>query len=83
PGPFAGGAGRAGGVSPPSQRSAGGSGGSPPGLAWRDLLTGVVHPGPRVLLAALTQRLPVALLVPAGSPGPAAETGHDESQVPG
>ena len=31
----------------PSQRSAGGSGGSPSGLAWRDLLTGAVHPGPR------------------------------------
>jgi len=56
-------------------------GGPPPGLAWRDLLTGVVHPGPQVPLAALTQRLPVALLVPAGPPGPAADAGADEPQV--
>ncbi len=53
------------------------------GGPWRDLLTGAVHPGPRVPLAALTRRLPVALLVPAGSPGPAAEAGQDESRGPG
>jgi (1->4)-alpha-D-glucan 1-alpha-D-glucosylmutase len=51
------------------------------GGRWQDLLTGAVHPGPRVPLAALTQRLPVALLVPAGSPGPAADPGHDEPRV--
>ncbi len=49
---------------------------------WQDLLTGVVHPGPRLPLAALTRRLPVALLVPAGTPGGAADPGHDEPQVP-
>jgi (1->4)-alpha-D-glucan 1-alpha-D-glucosylmutase len=31
---------------------------------WVDVLTGVVHRGESVLLADLTQRLPVALLVP-------------------
>jgi (1->4)-alpha-D-glucan 1-alpha-D-glucosylmutase len=35
------------------------------GPAWRDVLTGAVHPGGRVPLAGLTARLPVALLVPA------------------
>jgi (1->4)-alpha-D-glucan 1-alpha-D-glucosylmutase len=35
------------------------------GPAWRDVLTGTVHPGGRVPLAALTARLPVALLIPA------------------
>jgi (1->4)-alpha-D-glucan 1-alpha-D-glucosylmutase len=33
--------------------------------AWRDVLTGAVHLGSRVPLAQLTERLPVALLVPA------------------
>jgi malto-oligosyltrehalose synthase len=32
--------------------------------AWRDLLTGTVHAGARLSLDRLTQRLPVALLVP-------------------
>jgi (1->4)-alpha-D-glucan 1-alpha-D-glucosylmutase len=32
---------------------------------WRDVLTGVIHPGPRPSLAALTRHLPVALLAPA------------------
>jgi len=31
---------------------------------WRDVLTGASHSGPRLLLSALTRRLPVALLVP-------------------
>ena len=31
---------------------------------WVDVLTGAVHRGEGVLLADLTQRLPVALLVP-------------------
>jgi (1->4)-alpha-D-glucan 1-alpha-D-glucosylmutase len=35
-----------------------------PGAGWRDLLTGGRHPGRRPLLAELTARLPVALLVP-------------------
>jgi (1->4)-alpha-D-glucan 1-alpha-D-glucosylmutase len=30
---------------------------------WRDVLTGATHPGPQVPLSALTQPLPVALLV--------------------
>jgi (1->4)-alpha-D-glucan 1-alpha-D-glucosylmutase len=38
----------------------------PPG-PWRDVLTGAVHRGPHVLLAALTARYPVALLVGEGS----------------
>jgi hypothetical protein len=33
--------------------------------AWRDVLTGTVHAGPRPALAQLTEHLPVALLVPA------------------
>ena len=33
--------------------------------AWRDVLTGAVHMGGRLPLAQLTERLPVALLVPA------------------
>jgi (1->4)-alpha-D-glucan 1-alpha-D-glucosylmutase len=33
--------------------------------AWRDVLTGTVHLGARLPLAQLTERLPVALLVPA------------------
>ena len=32
---------------------------------WLDVLTGTAHDGPRVSVAALTARLPVALLVPA------------------
>jgi (1->4)-alpha-D-glucan 1-alpha-D-glucosylmutase len=39
----------------------------PPGPAYQDLLTGATHPGPRPRLADLTERHPVALLVPAGS----------------
>ena len=35
-----------------------------PGLHWRDVLTGARHAGLRPLLADLTWRLPVALLVP-------------------
>ena len=53
------------------------------GGPWQDLLTGAVHPGPRLPLAALTQRLPVALLVPAGPAGTGAGPGHDEPRVPG
>ena len=33
--------------------------------AWRDVLTGTLHIGGRLPLAQLTERLPVALLVPA------------------
>jgi (1->4)-alpha-D-glucan 1-alpha-D-glucosylmutase len=33
--------------------------------AWRDVLTGTVHLGARLPLAQLTERLPVALLIPA------------------
>jgi (1->4)-alpha-D-glucan 1-alpha-D-glucosylmutase len=44
-----------------------------PAGPWRDVLTGTTHAGPRPLLSALTQRLPVALLVPGrpaeGRPG--------------
>jgi (1->4)-alpha-D-glucan 1-alpha-D-glucosylmutase len=42
---------------------------------WRDLLTGTVHPGPEVALAALTQRLPVALLVPLDADAPPGDDG--------
>jgi (1->4)-alpha-D-glucan 1-alpha-D-glucosylmutase len=35
-----------------------------PARAWRDLLTGTVHAGPRLALGPLTEQLPVALLVP-------------------
>jgi maltooligosyltrehalose synthase len=35
-----------------------------PGLHWRDVLTGTRHAGLRPLLADLTWRLPVALLIP-------------------
>ena len=41
----------------------GGPGG--PGGRWRDVLTGAVYTGERLLLYELTQRLPVALLIPA------------------
>jgi (1->4)-alpha-D-glucan 1-alpha-D-glucosylmutase len=40
-----------------------------PGQGWRDVLTGATHTGPRPLLAAVTERYPVALLVPE-DPGP-------------
>ncbi len=44
-----------------------------PAGPWRDVLTGATHAGPRPLLSSLTERLPVALLVPghpaAGEPG--------------
>jgi (1->4)-alpha-D-glucan 1-alpha-D-glucosylmutase len=33
---------------------------------WRDVLAGATHAGPRLLLSDLTERLPVALLVPDG-----------------
>jgi (1->4)-alpha-D-glucan 1-alpha-D-glucosylmutase len=35
-----------------------------PGDRWRDLLSGAMHTGPAPLLADLTERYPVALLVP-------------------
>jgi (1->4)-alpha-D-glucan 1-alpha-D-glucosylmutase len=35
-----------------------------PGGRWRDVLTGAVHTGERLLLYELTQRLPVVLLIP-------------------
>ena len=38
-----------------------------PAGSWLDVLTGTTHPGPRPPLAELTRRLPVALLVPAGT----------------
>jgi hypothetical protein len=38
---------------------------------WRDLLTGAAHTGPRPLLTDVTERYPVALLVPEGSGLPA------------
>ncbi len=41
-----------------------------PAGPYRDLLTGATLTGPRPLLAALTERHPVALLIPAGSPPP-------------
>jgi (1->4)-alpha-D-glucan 1-alpha-D-glucosylmutase len=41
----------------------------PDAQAWRDVLTGAVHDGPRVQLEQLLARLPVALLVPAGLAG--------------
>ena len=39
--------------------------GAPDEPAWRDVLTDTVHRGSRLALAQLTERLPVALLVPA------------------
>jgi malto-oligosyltrehalose synthase len=39
------------------------------GPAWRDVLTGAMHEGPRVPLAQLTAGLPVVLLVPAPEAG--------------
>ncbi len=41
-----------------------------PAGTYQDLLSGTTHTGPRPLLAMLTERHPVALLIPAGSPGP-------------
>jgi (1->4)-alpha-D-glucan 1-alpha-D-glucosylmutase len=41
-----------------------------PAGAYQDLLSGATHTGPRPLLATLTERHPVALLIPAGSPWP-------------
>ena len=38
-----------------------------PAGGWLDVLTGTTHPGPQLPLAELTRRLPVALLVPAGT----------------
>jgi malto-oligosyltrehalose synthase len=39
--------------------------GPPDEPAWRDVLTGAIHIGARLPLAQLTERLPVALLIPA------------------
>jgi (1->4)-alpha-D-glucan 1-alpha-D-glucosylmutase len=41
-----------------------------PAGPYQDLLSGAPHTGPRPLLASLTERHPVALLIPAGSPWP-------------
>jgi len=41
-----------------------------PAGTYQDLLSGATHSGPRPLLATLTERHPVALLIPAGSPWP-------------
>ncbi len=41
-----------------------------PAGGYQDLLTGATLAGPRPLLATITQRHPVALLIPAGSPWP-------------
>jgi (1->4)-alpha-D-glucan 1-alpha-D-glucosylmutase len=41
-----------------------------PGGRWRDVLTGAAHSGTSVLLSALTERLPVALLVKEGIKAP-------------
>ena len=38
-----------------------------PGGPWRDVLTGDTHAGPRPALSSLTERLPVALLIPSRS----------------
>jgi (1->4)-alpha-D-glucan 1-alpha-D-glucosylmutase len=55
-----------------------------PAGAWQDLLTGERHDGPAVPLAALTRRLPVALLVPAapdGTPLDGAPAAGDDGPV--
>jgi (1->4)-alpha-D-glucan 1-alpha-D-glucosylmutase len=39
-----------------------------PGTRWRDVLSGAIHTGPRLLLSDVTKRLPVALLVADGAP---------------
>ncbi len=50
---------------------------------WRDVLTGAVHQGPGVPLAALTQRLPAALLVPVDVHlDVAAASGDDDAEAP-
>jgi (1->4)-alpha-D-glucan 1-alpha-D-glucosylmutase len=41
-----------------------------PAGTYQDLLTGATLAGPRPLLSTITQRHPVALLIPAGSPWP-------------
>ena len=41
-----------------------------PAGTYRDLLTGATQAGPRPLLSTITERHPVALLIPAGSPWP-------------
>jgi (1->4)-alpha-D-glucan 1-alpha-D-glucosylmutase len=41
-----------------------------PAGRWRDVLSGAIHTGPRLLLSDVTKRLPVALLVPDGGPVP-------------
>jgi (1->4)-alpha-D-glucan 1-alpha-D-glucosylmutase len=41
-----------------------------PAGTYRDLLTGATLTGPRPLLSTITERHPVALLIPAGSPSP-------------
>jgi (1->4)-alpha-D-glucan 1-alpha-D-glucosylmutase len=41
-----------------------------PAGTYQDLLSGATHTGPRPLLGTLTERHPVALLIPAGSPWP-------------
>ncbi len=55
----------------PFRPAAGLAGPAAAGLAqaWRDVLTGAVHDGPRIPLARLLTRLPVALLVPAPQSG--------------
>ncbi|HEU5416934.1 MAG TPA: malto-oligosyltrehalose synthase [Streptosporangiaceae bacterium] len=53
----------------PSGFAAAEAGPAGPAHAWRDVLTGAVHDGPRVRLAQLLARLPVALLVPAAEAG--------------
>jgi (1->4)-alpha-D-glucan 1-alpha-D-glucosylmutase len=41
-----------------------------PGKRWRDVLSGAMRTGPRLLMSDITERLPVALLVPDGAPAP-------------
>jgi (1->4)-alpha-D-glucan 1-alpha-D-glucosylmutase len=58
---------------PAGLRRGGGWGGTVlplPTGTYQDLLSGATHTGPRPLLATLTERHPVALLIPAGSPWP-------------
>ncbi len=54
-----------------------------PAGTYQDLLTGAMLTGPRPLLATITERHPVALLIPAESPSPdldaAASPAHDVS----
>jgi malto-oligosyltrehalose synthase len=54
---------------PAGLRRAGGWAGTAlevPEQRWRDVLTGATHAGPSLLLSTVTERLPVALLVPEG-----------------